>query len=375
MSYDPEARRDTPLALKLKERIRHEGPISVAAYMRACLQDPEHGYYRKQPAIGARGDFVTAPEISQVFGELIGLWCAVVWQQMGAPTTVHLVELGPGRGTMMRDALRAARVVPGFVQALQVTLIEASPVLRDVQKSTLADLQIPITWCDDTSLIEQPFWHDPSLPMIVVGNEFLDVLAPEQYMRQGDAWVERQVSLDAAGRLIFATAPHEREGNRASAALSETAGEGDVFERWRGWGVVSALAARCTRLAGLLIDYGHVAPALGDTLQAVREQRPEHPLTSPGEADLTNQVDFGQLAHDLHRIDGIAIDGPVTQAEFLGRLGIVERASRLMTANPTRATEIEAGVARLIAPNAMGSRFKAIGLRSANLPPLPGLAP
>jgi len=362
MSYDPDARRDTPLAQKLKARIRRDGPITVADYMRACLQDPEHGYYVKQPAIGRAGDFITAPEISQVFGELIGLWCGIVWQQMGAPEAVGLVELGPGRGTLMHDALRAARLVPGFREASSVHLVETNQHLEALQRATLGDAGRP------------PIWHRapdtiPAGPILVVANEFLDTFAVVQEVLQADVWCPRVVGVDDQNRLVFQALGGEGlESERVPSAEKAI-----IRERQSFVSVVEDLAGRAgdAPVAALFVDYGHVKTAPGETLQAVRHHVAEHPLCSPGEADLTAQVDFAAFQRQCEEV-GLAVDGPLAQGEFLGRLGIVERASRLMSANPSKAHEIEMGVARLIAPQGMGSRFKAVGVRSQSLPVLPG---
>jgi NADH dehydrogenase [ubiquinone] 1 alpha subcomplex assembly factor 7 len=344
MTYDPDARRDTPLALKLKDRIRRGGPISVAEYMQACLQDPEHGYYVRQPAIGRDGDFITAPEISQVFGELLGLWAAVVWQQMGSPPRLNLIELGPGRGTLMRDCLRAARKVSGFCDALSIHLVESNALLIERQRAALNELGHPISWHATLDLVSNG-------PAIVIANEFLDTLPVSQFVNGST----RRVTLDPADRLAF-----QPEA-------------GDVLEQQHHGAVIESLCTRAKAepVAALFVDYGHVSTAPGETLQALRHHHPEHPLCSPGEADLTVHVDFAAFAA-TSRTAGLAVDGPISQGEFLGRLGIVERASHLMNANPARAAEIELGVARLIAPQGMGSRFKAIGVRSPNLPKLPG---
>ncbi len=370
--YDPEARRDTPLALKLKERISQSGPMTVAQYMDACLNDPEHGYYRTQTAIGATGDFVTAPEISQVFGELIGLWSAVVWQQMGSPARFNLVELGPGRGTMMADALRAVRRVPGFLDAVGVSLIEVSAPLIADQRRTLEAWAEKIAW--RTSLADLP-----PAPTIVIGNEFLDTFPVEQFERSDAGVVPRRIGL-LDGRLVFVRLPDD-DATPDKAAPAD----GAVVEA-HDWSGLEALRAseRPTPWTALFIDYGyfdatrhHDHLVTGDTLQAVRGHAPEHPLTSPGEADLTCHVNFNGLkgyieAELSSEAAPLIVDGPITQGEFLGRLGIVERASRLMSANPDKAHAIEAGVARLMAVPGMGNRFKAIGIRSADLPPLPG---
>lgn len=364
MSYDPDERRDTPLARKLKERIRRDGPISVAEYMRACLQDPEHGYYRKAPAIGAGADFITAPEISQVFGELIGLWCAVVWQEIGSPEKLNLVELGPGRGTLLRDALRAARRVPAFERAVSVFLVETSEPLRAVQRETLSGAVVSVGWLTETASLHEL----ADQPCMVLGNEFLDTLPASQIVRTEHGWRERGVALDTAGGLVFCTIERE-EGDLGGVDNGEP---GAVRERRSFEPLLAALAGR-PPVAALFIDYGHVRTSPGDTLQAVRGHRAEHPLSGPGEADLTVQVDFEAFSVAA-RAASFAIDGPVTQAEFLGSLGIMQRASRLMAANPAKAAAIETGVARLMSPTGMGSRFKVIGVRSLNLPPLPGFA-
>ncbi len=366
MSADPHMRRETPLAHELKARIRREGPLRVRDYMAACLYDPQHGYYLTRPAIGRAGDFVTAPEISQIFGELIGLWCAVVWQQMGAPAQVDLVEIGPGRGTLMRDALRATRRVPGFGGALRVRLVESSETLTALQRATLADAAVPIAWhatLDDLA-------HDAATPTILVANEVLDCEPRDQFVRARHGWSLRTIGVDAADQLEFQVTDTPIPMPDLDEMYPD-ARDGDMAEPSRFDLLHQAVAIRPT-LAALLIDYGHTEPGLGDTLQAVRDHQPEHPLGSPGEADLTMQVDFSALARSVGRIPGMRMDGPVPQAEFLGSLGAVERASRLMAANPAKAAMLEAGIARLLSPGGMGTRFQAVGVRAAHLPPLPG---
>ncbi len=379
--YDPEARRYTPLALKLKERITRDGPLSVEAYMSACLQDPEHGYYVKQPAIGAGGDFVTAPEISQIFGELIGLWCAVVWQQMGSPARFNLIELGPGRGSLMADALRAARMVPGFLSGATILLIESNVNLRAQQASALAGLDVEPTWAPSLLAVDEiragayaTRSAAASAPTILIANEFLDTRPIRQLVRRDGLWFERTVTLDDRGRLSFGCRPRPARNIERNASSSPPPTNGSIMEIADGLGDLTVPLLELTRsfpVAALLIDYGHTSSLPGDSLQAVRAHTFEHPLTSPGEADLTTQVDF-ELRGRQCRDAGFATDGPVTQAELLSALGITQRASRLMSANPKLAGSIEAGVARLLSPTGMGARFKALGLRSPTLPPLPG---
>ncbi len=366
-SYDSEVRRETPLAVALKARIARDGPLPVTAYMAACLGDLEHGYYRAQQAIGAQGDFVTAPEISQVFGELVGLWAAVVWQQMGAPTSFQLVEIGAGRGTMMADALRAARRVPGFIEAARVVLVEPSPLLAETQRAALAHCGAALHRVPEISEVA-------SAPSILLANEMLDVLPVVQLVRQEGGWRERVVRLDASRRLEFGSAETPWPGTLPD--IAGLAKSGDMLEL-RDLAPLARAMARIASggpFAGLFIDYGHEASGFGDTLQAVRQHRGEHVLTSPGEADLTAQVDFAAAAAAFQAA-GLTVERLITQAEWLGALGIAERASRLMAANPSRAGEIEFGVARLMAPQGMGTRFKVLGLRSPALAALPGFPP
>ncbi len=380
MSYDPDERRDTPLALNIRALIAERGPIPVKRFMQLCLTHPEHGYYRHRLAIGRDGDFITAPEISQVFGELIGLWAAVVWQQMGAPKRFNLIELGPGRGTMLADALRASRLVPGFLDAAEILLVEPNARLREAQakalQAHLASLRY-IGAVDDL----------PAQPSIIVANEVLDCIPIDQFTCSTDtagkaSWRQRVVVLDDAGRLQYGDGEAMRKAPQEQRHMLDEAPDGAILEQRDLVGFMDGVIRAAARapLCALFIDYGHTSTSRGDTLQAVRDHQPEHPLTSPGEADLTSHVDFQALAMVVQQRAkemqaSIAIDGPVSQAEFLGRLGIVERASRLMSANPDKAGEIEAGVARLLSPAGMGTRFKAIGIRSSGLPPLPGLQP
>jgi SAM-dependent MidA family methyltransferase len=354
----------TPLARKLAVRIARAGPIGIDDYMQACLHDPEYGYYRRQPAIGRAGDFVTAPEISQVFGELIGLWCAVVWQQMGSPPAVRLIELGPGRGTLMRDTLRAARLVPAFRAALRVELVESNAALEPIQRATLSGYDVPLRWSADIL--------SGAGPVIVIANEFIDTLAAAQWVFRAGSWRARRVGLDPAGNLAFVDdAPHA--GLQLPPGTPEP-GDGDIFEERTSAlaGFADKLATLGAPIAALFIDYGHPRSSLGETLQAVQAHRHTDPLQSPGEADLTAQVDFAAFAAAMRARD-FTCDGPVAQGEFLGRLGIIERASRLMAANPAKAAQIEADIARLTAPGGMGGRFQAIGVRSPQLAALPAL--
>ncbi len=375
-----------PLLAALRARIARDGAISVEAFMRACLTDPEHGTWRRERVIGSGGDFITAPEISQAFGELIGLWCAVAWQGMGRPVPVRLVELGPGRGTLMRDALRAVRLVPEFLEAATVHLVEISRALREEQRRVLgADRPIAGQQPQGQSPPPSPsgqgeggaaaatLWHEtvqdvPPGPAIVVANEFLDALPIRQLVFAGGDWHERVVEADAKGGLRFGVGACVTD--RLPAAPPPA--EGDILElRPAEAELLAALARRSAPLYALFIDYGPAEAAYGDTLQAVRRHRWVDPLAHPGTADITAHVQFAHLA-DSARAVGLAADGPLPQGELLGCLGIAERAARLMAANPALAGDIEAGVQRLVSPTGMGSLFKAMVVRTPGLPPAPG---
>lgn len=360
-------RRDTPLARRIKERIRCNGPMMIDSYMFACLWDPDYGYYRRQQVFGTSGDFVTAADISQVFGELLGIWAGVVWQDvLGAPNPITIVEYGPGRGTMMRDVLRAARIVPGFANVTRVYLVEASETLIETQTATLSDFYNMLSWGRELDKF--------SPPAIIFANEFLDSWPVAQWVKTATGWHIRAVTLDGTGELQF-VAINGNYPREAFEVLLPNAPPGTVIEAQRLDQFAEILQGIAERgsIVFLIIDYGYAALAAGDTLQAVRNHKYESPLTSPGEADLTFHINFCDLASTLHRA-GLALDGPVTQAEFLGSLGIIERASRLMSANPARIQEIETGVARLLAPNGMGTRFKVLAAHSQGLPALPGFS-
>ena len=357
----------------LRARIAAEGPMSVADWMAECLLDPRHGYYATRDPFGAAGDFTTAPEISQVFGELIGLALAQGWLDRGRPSPVRLVELGPGRGTLMADALRAARAVPGFLDATTLHLVEASPVLREIQGRTLA--------------AHAPTWRDrledvPEGPLLVVANEFLDALPVRQFVRSGPAWRERMVSLapaagrgagESQGRFAFGFSPPTAPPFLAH-RLGDTR-EGEVVE-WRP--AIPALMAEVERRiaahggAVLIIDYGGWR-SRGDTLQALRGHAHADPLDAPGEADLTAHVDFEAVARAA---PGLVAAGLTTQGAFLERLGATARARALARGlSGERLTEAVSAHRRLTHPEEMGTLFKALGLTRSGEPALPGFDP
>jgi len=365
---DPAEGGDGALAARLARRIRRDGPIPVGDFVAAALQDPEHGYYRTRMPIGRGGDFVTAPEISQMFGELIGLWCVAAWRAAGRPAPFVLAELGPGRGTLMADALRAAAVDPGFAAALSLHLVETSRPLRAVQAERLA--------------AHGPTWHDdaealPDGPLLVVANEFIDALPVGQFVRVGGRWHERMVALDRAGRFVFAAAPDPSPLAAAPPGL-DAAADGAVAERRPdGEALVRHLAARIARsgIAGLVIDYGYAGPATGDTLQAIRDRRPHPPLDDPGTADLTAHVDFTSLARAACA-GGATPWGPVAQGDFLRALGIEARAKRLAArADAPARARLALALRRLIGVTEMGTLFRAMAIAPPGGPPPDGFPP
>src|SRR5271166_5983302 len=357
----------TGLLNEIKALIAERGPITVEQFMQLSLSHPEHGYYMNRDPFGAAGDFTTAPEISQMFGELVGLWAAEVWSTMGSPNPVRLVELGPGRGTLMSDALRAARIAPQFREALDVWLLEMSPTLAMMQHELLLECGAPVAWA-------QALKDIPEGPAIVIGNEFLDALPIRQFVRVAGQWRERMVRLNDEGGLAFDVASAPEPYIQANAPNDEVlevspAGHRFMFE----------LGARLVSQGGaaLLIDYGHSVTGLGDTLQALRAHRFVDPLAAPGDCDLTAHVDFAAMARSASAT-GAAVYGPIDQGDFLRAIGIDLRTKALVDrAGPERAEELQQARNRLVgkAKGEMGALFKAMAVADRKLPPPPGLQP
>ncbi len=356
----------TPLAEILIRRLAATGPISLADYMAECLLHPVHGYYATRDPLGRAGDFITGPEISQMFGELIGLAMVQAWIDQGRPPTFALAELGPGRGTLMADLLRAAAVVPGFHAAAEVHLVEASPVLRAAQAQALPG--------------RTPVWHDrldslPQMPLFLVANEFIDALPIRQFLRVEDGWRERQVTVDD-GRLAFGLSAPTRYAGLAH-RYDETV-PGMVVEICApGLAIATQVAERIAGFGGaaLFIDYGSWR-SRGDTFQAMRSHAYADPLEAPGLADLTAHVDFEALKRAMESVPGTAVQGPIPQGVFLERLGITARAQTL--ARNLSGADLDAHTAahrRLTHPEEMGSLFQCLSATPAASHPFPGLDP
>ncbi|MGH6892305.1 MAG: class I SAM-dependent methyltransferase [Dongiaceae bacterium] len=348
----------------LKRRIAAAGPVTVAEFMRVALAEQGAGYYATRDPLGAAGDFVTAPEISQMFGELIGLWCVDLWEKAGAPDPFLLVELGPGRGTLMADALRAARVRPNFLSAIRLHLVEISRPLRAMQEARLGGFH--------------PLWHDdltgvPEGPAIILANEFLDALPIHQFQMTEQGWRERGIGLSGEAltwtllppgpQLALLRAAHKqaKPGEIVEVCPAALSLARDVGERVTGDGI-----------AALFVDYGPASSTLGDSLQAVKAHRYVDPLAEVGAADLTAHVDFAAIAAAA-RETGAEVHGSVVQATFLDTLGIRTRAA-LLSANAGEGDRaaIAQAMARLIDLDQMGSLFKALAIAHPELQELGG---
>ncbi len=356
----------------LVRRIALTGPTSIASFMGEALGHPQHGYYITRDPLGAKGDFTTAPEISQMFGEMVGIWLADCWINQGRPDPVQLVELGPGRGTLMADALRATARVPGFHQAIRLHLVETSPTLRQRQAAALTGFT--------------PSWHDslssvPEGSMLLIANEFFDALPIRQFIRTPAGWAERKVGLNPAGQLAFTfdpspggalLTPLHREADIPPGAVAETCPAGIA--------VAAEIGRRLSAEVGaaLIIDYGYDGPAIGDTLQALRGHQYVPVLNDPGSADLTAHVDFTSLAQAARQAGAKAHPGvgdSVEQGALLHALGIAARAAALSArATPAQQADIQSALTRLTAPASMGRLFRAIAITHPAAPVPAGFA-
>ena len=344
---------------RLKAQIAQDGPIGVPEFFTRCLHDPRDGYYATRPDLGAGGDFITAPLVSQMFGELIGLWAVETWTRMGRPSPVRLVEMGPGDGTLISDLLRAARLAPDFLAAADLWLVEVSPPLRALQAERLAGAAPQ--WADRLEAVPA------GAPMILVANEVLDCLPARQFVRTETGWAERVIGLDEAGSLAFGLKAISREpfpldGGYPPGAILEASPAQEALGAEIGHRIATDGGA------ALLIDYGRDAPGPGDTLQAIQDHRKVDPLESPGQADLTVWADFPAVLGA--GVEAGAKAGPIlSQAAFLAMLGIEARAEALAAARPDRADQIARQLDRLTGQAQMGALFKAVCLHAPGFTP------
>ncbi|WP_296736820.1 class I SAM-dependent methyltransferase [Mesorhizobium sp.] len=337
------------------------GPIPVSEYMALCLFDPEHGYYTTREPFGAAGDFITAPEISQMFGELVAVWLYQAWNDSGRPQPSTFAEIGPGRGTLMKDMLRTwSRLDPTLTAGASFAMIETSPRLAEIQKQTLSSQSARLDWHQTIDTL-------PNRPLFIVGNELFDAVPIRQFVHAGADWRERMVGLDdddnlqffaGAGSVEAALLPDDAT-DAPQGAIAEVAPARTALMS----AIAGPIAARGG--AGLFIDYGHLRPGIGDTLQALRKHEHENVLANPGEADLTAHVDFAALASAV-KAHGLETE-LTTQGEFLLGLGLLERAGSLgaNADGPTRQA-ISDAVERLAGPDAMGELFKVLKIRSVS---------
>lgn len=354
--------------MSLKSRLAREialtGPMTVADYMTRCLHDPHGGYYATRPALGATGDFITAPMISQMFGELIGLWAIELWNRLGAPERVRLVEVGPGDGTLMADALRAARLAPDFLQAVDLILIEPSAPLRAAQARMLADSDVHPRWISALDKVET------DAPVILIANEVLDCLPARQFVKTDDGWAERRVGVTDDGELQFGLVNITGGFKRPEydVAPGQTI---EISDQQAAFGRDLATLIKAADGAALLIDYGRARAEAGDTLQALRRHQKVDPLADPGEADLTQWADFPTVQEAAVHV-GADVTGCLGQGEFLHLLGIKARADRLKAGRPDAAPVIDRQLARLTADDQMGTLFKACAIFSPRSLVVPG---
>ncbi|MET3661010.1 class I SAM-dependent methyltransferase [Aquamicrobium ahrensii] len=347
----------TALRERLVRLIATDGPIPVNEYMALCLLHPEHGYYTTREPFGTKGDFITAPEVSQMFGELVAVWLHQAWVANGRPLPVTIAEIGPGRGTLMKDMLRTwSRLDPAFFANASFALIETSPRLVEIQRNTLGATAGRIAWRETIATL-------PGTPLLIVGNELFDAIPVRQFVRTAAGWRERMVGLDEAGNLAFFAGAASLD-TALLPADADSASEGDIVE------IAPARAALMADIAahisahggaGLFIDYGYLEPGVGDTLQALKDHAYDDVLAHPGEADLTTHVDFAALA-DAANAQGLKTS-TATQGAFLLAMGLVERAGRLGAhADEGGREAIRSQVGRLAGPDQMGDLFKVLAM-------------
>ncbi|HEY6578853.1 MAG TPA: SAM-dependent methyltransferase [Rhizomicrobium sp.] len=354
------------LARRMARLIAADGPLSIATFTMLALHDPKHGFYASRDSIGADGAFVTSPEISQIFGELAGLWCVQAWRDQGSRRRPRLVELGPGRGTLIQDALRALERTPEFLADLEIVLVEGSRGLESLQREQLRDVPVPVRWVRQWNQIG----HDR--PLFLLANEFFDALPVRQFVWTSRGWRERMLTLDSRGEIAFALAPLPM-----ALAIPPERGIPELGAVYETSPAAEAIAEEISRAifgnggAALVIDYGHMGRGFGDTLQGVARHEAVDILHMPGEADISAHVDFSQLAR-CARDAGADVWGPVQQGEFLRALGIDARSAKLRAENPVHAREIAAAVDRLTDTRGMGRLFKAVAIVPRHAPPPPG---
>ena len=363
----------SPLEAYIKRLIKEMGPIPVSQYMSLVLGHPTYGYYQRQNPVGAEGDFITSPEISQVFGEICGMYLASMWQQIGRPSQTRLVELGPGRGTLISDILRAASFVPNFLKSLSIHLVETSRALRTQQENLLKKKfgEIEVNWHLRIDQI-------PEGPVLFVANEFFDALPADQFVKTPTGWSLRCVGLSKSEELTFSERQLDQNFEfNIPFSIGEAAKIGDIYEIcFPAHQVIKELSKRIGEngIGALVIDYGHIQAGLGDTLQAVSSHKYADPLIFPGDSDLTTHVDFSAL-HRIADLESTRVSGPINQGSFLESMGIIER-TMIIARNmpPNLSKDFVTATKRLTEPKGMGSLFKVMVITNSQQPAPPGFS-
>ncbi len=352
----------TPLETIIREIIAAEGPMPVDRFFGLVLGHPEHGYYMTQQPFGLEGDFITAPEASQMFGELVGVWFASIYQALGSPAAINLVEVGPGQGVLMSDMLRAARVVPGFREAIQVHFVETSRRLREIQREAVGKQGFSASWHDS-------FADVPESPMLLVGNEFFDAIPIRQFERHNGSWRERMIGVCPDGKLGFVLGPLPLPDTQIP-SWAHGCEDGSIAEIGPVRNLIAEEMARRLTIhqgAALFIDYGHAESGVADTLQAMRAHKFADVFDDLGFCDLTSHVDFGELGRAMHR-GGAKVLPVLTQGEFLRSMGVDARAQQLLrVANEEQRDAIEYNLKRLVSADHMGELFKVMAAVSPDM--------
>ena len=353
---------------QIHKKIRETGPITIAEFMTICLLDPTNGYYPTRDPFGKDGDFITSPEISQMFGELIGLWCMQTWHDMGQPKKINLIEYGPGRGIMMQDIVRVAKLDSNFLESINITFIEASPVLEAIQAETLSKAPCPVNWASNLEEI-------PQMPTIILGNEFLDCLPIRQFIQTDEnkglkGWRERLVTVKN-NNLAFGISPFElpQWQKKVLPTSHNKAIQNDLLEFCPAFSqIIDELKKRSLNndTRALFVDYGPATTDFGDTLQSLKEHRKVNVFSDLGNADLTARVNFEHLVN-LSINNNLSVTSVITQGEFLCNMGIKVRAKNLMKAKPESMINIQRQLNKLISRDEMGALFKVICFQSEGL--------
>ncbi|WP_306258146.1 class I SAM-dependent methyltransferase [Pararhizobium sp. IMCC21322] len=351
------------LKTRILEDIALTGPMPLSRYMNLCLGDPVSGYYMTRDPFGHGGDFTTAPEVSQMFGELVGAWLVAAWQALGRPSRTRLAELGPGRGTLMADCLRSLALEPDLMRGLEIDMVDMSPTLIAAQQEKLSKVPCPVRWHGTLP--------DSDLPTLLIANEFFDALPVHILVKTEKGIAERHITASQEGKLGFADLPTKLQISQGQIDAIPT---GTVFELSpERCDVAKNIAAgiKANGGAALLIDYGYVQPKTGATFQALTNHQMVDPLDQPGEADLTALVDFTSLEKCFKSMD-IHVSEPVSQMDFLLNLGLLERAGQLGSGQSQEMqTGLQQAVTRLVSPDEMGTLFKVLAAASFD-DPMPG---